>query len=134
MVPSQTHILVVDNEKGTRDYLQTMFKDAGFRVTCAADGHSALRVIRREAVDLTIVDVATPGASGGREMVRTARAERPALKAMFISADAEPPPHPAQHDDYISKPFYGKEILGCVYKMLLHDRNLAARQALRSAA
>ena len=134
MVPSQTHILVVDDEKGIRDYLHSVFKDAGFRVTCAADGYSALGVIRRELVDLTIIDVDIPGPSDGLEMVKTARAERPELKAVFISAVAEPPAHSAYQDDFISKPFYGKEILGCVYKLLLHGHQPIAQKGLRSAA
>ena len=134
MVPCDTHILVVDNEKGTREYLHHMFRDAGFRVTCAADGAAALGVIRREAIDVTIVDIGIPGAANGLEMVKTARAECPALKAVFMSGDAEPPVHSPHQDVFIAKPLYGKEILGCVYKMLLHSGQPLAPSGLKSAA
>ena len=45
-------ILVVDDEKDVRDYLQTALEDAGFEVETATNGAEALEAVRRSPPDL----------------------------------------------------------------------------------
>ena len=64
------------------------------------------------------------GYLSGLETVRRARARHPDLKALFIWG-IEPIPnrrHP-DREDFVSKPFSGHELLGCVFELLLRHRN-----------
>jgi two-component system response regulator MprA len=58
------HILVVDDEAPIRLLLQKILESAGYRVTAAADGMTALRVVREDPPDLAICDLSMPGMDG----------------------------------------------------------------------
>jgi len=75
-------------------------------------------------VDLAVVDMRLPGGLNGLETVRRARARHPDLKALFISGvDAIPRQHDPDREDFVSKPFSGHELLGCVFELLLRNKN-----------
>jgi DNA-binding response OmpR family regulator len=72
-------------------------------------------------VDLAVVDIWLPG---GLETVRRAKAKHPGLKVIFISG-AEPPPgcYDSDRDDFVTKPFLERELLGCVFEFLLRNNH-----------
>src|ERR1700691_6011555 len=57
-------VLIVDDDPGARLLIGTALEMAGFRVTTAADGISALNEFRARPVDCVILDVVMPGMSG----------------------------------------------------------------------
>ncbi len=57
-------VLIVDDDPGARLLLGTALEMAGFRVSFAADGASALQQFRLQPVDCVILDVVMPGMSG----------------------------------------------------------------------
>jgi diguanylate cyclase len=57
-------VLIVDDDPGARLLIGTALEMAGFRVSTAADGVSALREFRARPVDCVILDVVMPGMSG----------------------------------------------------------------------
>jgi predicted signal transduction protein with EAL and GGDEF domain len=57
-------VLIVDDDPGARLLIGTALEMAGFRVTTAADGVSALDQFRARPVDCVILDVVMPGLSG----------------------------------------------------------------------
>ncbi len=57
-------VLIVDDDPGARLLLGTALEMAGFRVSTAADGASALKQFRSQPVDCIIMDVVMPGMSG----------------------------------------------------------------------
>jgi diguanylate cyclase (GGDEF)-like protein len=57
-------VLIVDDDPGARLLLGTALEVAGFRVTTAADGASALEAFRAQPVDCIILDVVMPGMNG----------------------------------------------------------------------
>lgn len=119
MLLGRFHVLVVDDDAYVREFLEAMLEPEGFKVTAAPNGPAALRVIDDEPVDLAIVDVRMPGPLDGLEMVKQARGRHPQLKALFISGAARGPVYvDAYRDEFVSKPFRGKELLGCVFKIL----------------
>jgi DNA-binding response OmpR family regulator len=125
-------VLVVDGEKDERELVETILSDAGFAVASAGDGAAAQEIIERQAVDLAVVDMRLPGALDGLETVRRARARNPDLKALFIS-EAAPRRGDPERDDFVSKPFLGWELLGCVFELLLRNRK-GRRYALDALA
>jgi CheY-like chemotaxis protein len=59
-----TTVLVVDDEEGMRETLTDILEDAGYAVTVAADGETALARVRSEVFDLVLMDIRMPGRDG----------------------------------------------------------------------
>ena len=62
--PLGQRILIIDDEAGIRDSLETLLTLEGFRVDLAGDGVSGLDQLTRNAYDLMLLDLALPGESG----------------------------------------------------------------------
>jgi DNA-binding NtrC family response regulator len=57
-------ILIIDDEAGIRDSLETLLTLEGFRVDLAPDGFTGLDQLTRNTYDLLLLDLALPGESG----------------------------------------------------------------------
>lgn len=78
-------ILVVDDDPDVLEYASQVLAECGYRVLTAADGTSALSLLRSGGtVDLLFTDVRMPGLDG-IEVARRARERLPALKVLFAS-------------------------------------------------
>lgn len=65
MVPARAQrILIIDDEAGIRDSLETLLTLEGFSVEMAADGQAGLDRLTRSTFDLLLLDLALPGESG----------------------------------------------------------------------
>jgi CheY-like chemotaxis protein len=79
-------ILVVEDDEGVRWMTRRILVDAGYQVLEAADGKSALELLRRDgaAVQLVVTDVVMPGLSGRALADELARL-RPGIPIVFTS-------------------------------------------------
>ncbi|HMD27133.1 MAG TPA: diguanylate cyclase, partial [Steroidobacteraceae bacterium] len=68
-------VLVVDDDPGARLLVGSALEVAGFRVTTAADGKSALSEFHAHPADCVVLDVVMPGMSGF-EVCRALRAQQ----------------------------------------------------------
>ncbi len=116
----QELILVVDDEpkivKLTRDFLE---KD-GFKVISAADGVTALQMVRREKPDLVVLDLMLPGMDGW-EVCRALRRESDVPVIMLTARSEEGDQVVGLElgaDDYISKPFSPRTLVARVRALL----------------
>jgi PAS domain S-box-containing protein len=103
-----TTVLVVEDEEVIRGLVDQVLRGEGYEVILAADGDEALERARDTRVDVLVTDLTMPGI-GGRELAERLRADRPALKVMFMSgyADSETfsgGPMPAA-TAFLEKPF-----------------------------
>src|SRR5437870_3183387 len=57
-------VLVVDDDRATREMFDYALRFAGFRVLLAADGFVALRLIEHELPDVIVLDLDLPHVSG----------------------------------------------------------------------
>jgi NADPH-dependent glutamate synthase beta subunit-like oxidoreductase/NAD-dependent dihydropyrimidine dehydrogenase PreA subunit len=100
-------ILVVDDEAIMRESLRDWLTDDGYQVEIAEDGDAALKAIDKQDFGLAIVDLMLPG-KNGIEVLREAKAKRPYLKGIIITAYASVPTAvEAMKEgavDYLSKP------------------------------
>ena len=62
--PRTATVLVVDDDPGARLLVGSALEVAGFRVTTAADGNSAMREFEAHPADCVVLDVVMPGMSG----------------------------------------------------------------------
>ena len=79
-------ILVVDDEKGIRQFLAEALGDAGHETVEAAEGAEAERLLRRRSFDLMLTDLRMPGAVGGMDLLRLARSELPDMEVIVLTA------------------------------------------------
>ena len=94
-----------------------MLRREGFPVCTAEDGPSALEKIKRTEFDLLITDIGLPPPIDGIEVVRRARVCRPALRSLFISGGGAAQWDDPDNDDFVSKPFHERELVGCIWEL-----------------
>ena len=118
------HILVVDDEANTAHLLARILENASYRVTIAANGEEALAIVRREAVDLALVDLFMP-VKDGFETVQEIHQDAPQVKLIAISGwypDSDSDLLAATLDLYVShrlrKPIKSSELLAVVEQEL----------------
>ncbi|MDB5320190.1 MAG: hybrid sensor histidine kinase/response regulator [Phycisphaerales bacterium] len=58
------HVLVVEDEKDSRDFVAQYLKREGHTVTTAVDGQTALRKLLNERADIVVLDVRMPNMDG----------------------------------------------------------------------
>jgi PAS domain S-box-containing protein len=83
-------VLVVEDDVRVRQLTVKRLKLIGYQVLEAADGPSALEILRRGAhVDLLFTDLVMPGGLSGREVAIRARGMKPGIKVLLTSGYAE---------------------------------------------
>ena len=107
-------ILVVEDDAGTRTFVEDVLLDAGYEPIVAANGLEALEILEEKHIDLMILGVMMPKMDGYEllEQIRSAGMDMPVLmvtakqtlsdkkKGFLLGAD-----------DYLIKPFEEEEML-----------------------
>ena len=116
----KTNILVVDDERNIRILIETILKDAGYAVSVANDGNSALCMLAEKEPDLVLLDIRMPGLNGFQVLERIRESSTvPVLMLTAvheIGAIANYPDIGA--DDYIEKPFFPRELIARIQAKL----------------
>jgi signal transduction histidine kinase len=122
----QGRVLIVDDNASMRAYLKSLL-EPHFEVEMAEDGQVALEAMRRRAPDVVVSDVMMPRL-GGFGLLRALRGD-PALGTtplILLSARAGEESSveglEAGADDYLVKPFSGRELLARVQTQLTMSR------------
>ena len=114
------NILVVEDEKGIREAIQIYLKNQGYRVYLAENGQEGLNIIKRETINLAVVDIMMP-VMDGITMTMEVRKDYD-FPIIFLSAKSEDIDKITGlnigADDYITKPFGSMELLARVRSQL----------------
>lgn len=126
-----THILLVDDERGITGYLAPILERAGFAVTVACDGHTALKKVHEIHPDLSVLDVLMPGMDG-REVCRQLRAAgdwTPVIMLTRVSTLTDKVLSLEEGaDDYLCKPFEPQELIARIRVIVgRHEGDIAVR-------
>jgi DNA-binding response OmpR family regulator len=117
-------VLVVDDEPHIRTVLRGYLEAAGFAVSEAGDGETAVREVRRDPPDLVLLDVLLPGIDG-LEVLRQLRTFSD-VYVVLVTARTEEVDKlvglGVGADDYITKPFSPREVAARVKAVLRRDR------------
>lgn len=111
-------ILVADDEKSIRDIISYQLKKEQYDVLTAENGQEALDLIKRNPVDLLILDLMLP-VINGYEIIRTAPKNLPII--VISAKDDETSKIVALEmgaGDYIPKPFSKIELLARIHACL----------------
>jgi DNA-binding NtrC family response regulator len=129
-------ILVVDDDAPTREALAAGLKKMGHEIIVAGAGGAALEEVRRQPVDLAIIDLKLPDMEG-TALFEALRILRPEAMAIMISGHATVDEAVSALKkgiyDFITKDFRMHELRKVVSKALETQQLLVENQRLREA-
>ncbi len=118
---SEGRVLIADDEPSVRDSVTYALQQEGYEVTPAVDGSDAEAKIAGDMpFDLLILDIMMPGRSG-LDLCREVRARSTVPIIILTAKDAEVDKVVGLEvgaDDYVTKPFSVRELLGRVRAQL----------------
>ncbi len=120
---ADTRILVVDDDRNGANYIAELLQSADFDVSVCAGGDEALSLIRKQPVDLVLLDIMMPGKNGfeiAGEM-REFFGKGGFVPIIFLSALAGQEDKVTGlrlADDFVTKPFHPEELLARIRVML----------------
>jgi signal transduction histidine kinase len=114
-------VLVVEDNAEVLELAVTTISDLGYHVLTAADGPSAMNIIRREGqIDLLFSDVVMPGGMNGFDLISKARRIRGGLKAVVTSgyANIHRPGSDRPDVPVLLKPYRRGDLARCIRRAL----------------
>lgn len=117
------HILIIEDEPKTGDYLQRGLRESGFGASLARNGRDGLQIAAEEEVDLVVLDVMLPGMNGWEVLAALRAHEATAqLPVLFLTARDEVQDRvkglELGADDYLVKPFAFVELVARIRTLL----------------
>ena len=113
-------ILIVEDEPAIVDNIQYALETDGFETICFSEGKNALDCLKREDVDLIVLDIGLPDINGF-ELCKDIR-KRTDTPVIFLTARTEEVDRivglEIGADDYITKPFSPRELTARIKAVL----------------
>jgi two-component system OmpR family response regulator len=133
--PRESHVLVVDDDPQIRMLVARLLRASGFRVTGAGNGDEMKQVLASTAIDLIVLDVMLPGASGF-DLCRELRQDS-LIPIIMLTARGEESDRIAGldigADDYLAKPFGPRELVARINAVMRRMRVSGATNSLTPA-
>ena len=119
------HILVADDDRNTRRYMQAVLEAEEYTVFTAENGAEALKILETEYIDLAVLDLMMPEMDG-YEFTETLRGVQNQLPILMVSARQLPEDRKkgfrAGIDDYMTKPVDMEELVLRIQALLRRSR------------
>jgi CheY-like chemotaxis protein len=128
MVPRPPHVLLVEDDRDTREMYSEYLIHSGMRVSAAPTGRRALESVRSSRPDVVVTDLAMPEMDG-RELSRRLRSDRSTsdLPIIAVSGQIAPGERIAGADVVLEKPCEPDRLLHVIEDVLhLYTRDSAA--------
>ena len=131
-LPDARKILIVDDEASLRLFLSEELAEEGYEVHVAANGHEALTLLKRQPIDLAIIDLQMPGINGLELMAAIENMiDPPELIMLTAHASLETSIEAMRlgTSDFLLKPYDVDELLGAIERVM-KQRRLKLQQRL----
>lgn len=126
--PARARVLVADDDAAIRRGVAKLLENAGFEVSEAADGVSALSAVEGKQYDLVFLDIWMPNLSGLEVLARIRTgARRPKVIVMTSDGTSETLLRAVKEQayDYLSKPFPPRQAVEAAQRALSADQEPA---------
>jgi DNA-binding response OmpR family regulator len=124
-------ILIVDDESRMRDLIR-LYLQTEFTVREASDGLAALKALRTDEPALVLLDVMMPGLDGWATLQRIR--EETSIPVIMLTARGDVPDRVQGlrmgADDYVAKPFDGRELVARIQAVLRRTQGLTEGQTV----
>jgi DNA-binding response OmpR family regulator len=111
-------VLIVEDDEMIREMIDITLSQAGYRVTTAGSGESALDLLKRVKVDLVLLDVHMPRMSGLDVLMAMAKSGRNTPPVLMVTANRQASTVAEAMRlgciGYMAKPFAPGDLLGRV--------------------
>ena len=117
-------VLLAEDDRALRRFLQIILERAGYTVVPAADGLEAMKIALSSPMDILVTDAMMPNLSG-HELCRFVRNSQTLahLPVILLSAlEQKEPDTGEQVDAFLSKPVSGEDLIECIEKLLARSR------------
>jgi len=122
----RTRVLLAEDDRALRRFLEVVLERAGYKVIPAADGLEAMKLALSTQIDIVVTDAMMPNLSG-HEFCRFLRNSQTLshLPVILLSALERKEPHQnvEQVDAFLSKPVSAETLVECIEKLLARKRN-----------
>ena len=109
-------VLVVDDDEDILDIIKIYLQNDKFEVITACDGRSAIEKLKKQDVDLIILDIMMPGLDGLHTCLEIRKEKK--IPIIMLSAKDDPSSKilglDIGADDYVTKPFNPLELVARV--------------------
>jgi len=117
----QTSVLLAEDDRALRRFLEVVLERAGYQVFSASDGLEAMKLVLSASIDVVVTDAMMPNLSG-HEFCRFLR-NSPTLSHLpiiLLSALERKDTNPVveQADAFLAKPVSGEKLIECIEKLL----------------
>ena len=117
----RTRVLLAEDDRALRRFLEVVLERAGYKVIPAADGLEAMKLALSTQIDIVVTDAMMPNLSG-HEFCRFLRNSQTLshLPVILLSAleRKEPNQNVEQVDAFLSKPVSAETLVECIEKLL----------------
>ena len=124
------HVLVVDDHREIRTLVGRLLEKDGYRVSTASDGREMRRVLGERRIDLIVLDLMLPG-EDGLTLCRDLRAASSSVPVIMLTAKGDGVDRilglEMGADDYVAKPFSGRELIARIKAVLRRTQALPPR-------
>jgi CheY-like chemotaxis protein len=129
-VKTNSRVLLAEDDRAVRRFLQVILERAGYEVICAADGLEAMKIALAQTVDAVVTDAIMPQLSG-QELARFLRSHPTlaALPIILLSAfegNAAATQTSGDADLCIMKPVKPEELINNLARLIGATRNKEA--------
>lgn len=117
-------VLLAEDDRALRRFLQVILERAGYTVVPAADGLEAMKIALSSPVDVVVTDAMMPNLSG-HELCRFIRNSQTLahLPVILLSALEQKESNDGEQvDAFLSKPVAGEDLVNCIEKLLARTR------------
>lgn len=125
-----SEVLIVDDERHTRDLLARWLSDAGLVIHQAPDAESALTVLAERPIAVATIDKDMPG-QPGTWLVEQIQKSYPGVAMLLATGDDQIPPRISLSrgiQGYLIKPFKRELVVGAVHDAIAWAK-VASKQA-----
>jgi CheY-like chemotaxis protein len=121
----RTRVLLAEDDRALRRYLEVVLERAGYQVIPASDGLEAMKIVVSTPIDVVITDSMMPNLNG-HEFCRFLRSSQKLSQLPIILLSAlerkEANQNVEQADAFLSKPVSGESLIECIEKLLARQK------------